>query len=106
MLVDASGKRGGTESSRRDAKRKQRGHLWDSQSNTEVVGDLEEISDMKHIPEKDLALVGSGSVFTQLAELSLIDEYQVMVDPVALGMASRSSEASGTGSISSPCQLE
>ena len=34
---------------------------------------------------KDLTILGSGSIVTQLAELGLIDVYQFMIDPVALG---------------------
>jgi dihydrofolate reductase len=30
-------------------------------------------------------ILGSGAIVTQLAEAGLIDEYQFMVDPVALG---------------------
>jgi dihydrofolate reductase len=56
-------------------------------SNTRLVkGDLvEEIKKMKQMPGKDMTLLGSGSLVTQLAEQGLIDEYQIMVDPVVLG---------------------
>jgi dihydrofolate reductase len=56
-------------------------------SNTRLVkGDIgEEIRKLKQVPGRNMTLLGSGSVLTQLAELGLIDEYQVMVDPVALG---------------------
>ena len=55
--------------------------------NTKLVkGDMgEEIRKLKQVPGKNLTLLGSGSVLTQLAQLGLIDEYQIMVDPVALG---------------------
>jgi dihydrofolate reductase len=32
-----------------------------------------------------MAILGSGSIVAQLAPEGLIDEYQMMVDPVALG---------------------
>jgi dihydrofolate reductase len=34
---------------------------------------------------KDCTILGSGSIVTQLAEHGLIDEYQFMIDPIALG---------------------
>ena len=58
-----------------------------SWSNSRLLKDniVEEIRNMKQIPGKDMALLGSGSILTQFAEQGLIDEYQIMVDPVALG---------------------
>ncbi|ANE50744.1 dihydrofolate reductase family protein [Flavisolibacter tropicus] len=35
--------------------------------------------------EKDMTILGSGSIVAQLAEAGLIDTYQVMIDPVAIG---------------------
>ena len=32
-----------------------------------------------------MAVLGSGTIVTQLADLGLVDEYQVMIDPVAIG---------------------
>lgn len=46
---------------------------------------VEEIRKMKQMPGKDMTLLGSGSILTQFAEQGLIDEYQLMLDPVALG---------------------
>jgi dihydrofolate reductase len=56
-------------------------------NNTRLVkGNIgEEIRKMKQLPGKDLTVLGSGSIVTQFAELGLIDEYQIMVDPVVLG---------------------
>jgi len=56
-------------------------------SNTRLVKDniVEEIKKMKRMPGKDMTLLGSGSILTQFAEQGLIDEYQIMVDPVVLG---------------------
>ena len=40
---------------------------------------------MKQMPGKDMTILGSGSILTQFAEQGLIDEYQIMVDPVVIG---------------------
>ena len=55
-------------------------------SNTRLVKDkmVEEVKKLKKAG-KDMTLLGSGSIITQLAEHGLIDEYQIMVDPIALG---------------------
>jgi len=55
--------------------------------NTTIMKDNigEEIRKIKQAPGKDMTLLGSGSILTQFAEQGLIDEYQIMVDPVALG---------------------
>jgi len=56
-------------------------------NNTRLVKDniVEEIKKMKQQPGKDMTVLGSGSILTQFAEQNLIDEYQIMVDPVVLG---------------------
>jgi dihydrofolate reductase len=58
-----------------------------SWSNTRLVkSDLvSEIRKMKGEPGPGMAILGSGSIVSQLAPEHLIDEYQMMVDPVALG---------------------
>lgn len=48
---------------------------------TDVV---EEIKKLKK-GDTDMTVLGSGSLVTQLADAGLIDEYQFMIDPVALG---------------------
>lgn len=55
--------------------------------NSRIVKDNieEEIRKMKKIPGKDMTVLGSGSIVARLAEAGLIDEYQIMVDPVAIG---------------------
>ncbi|HUJ74494.1 MAG TPA: dihydrofolate reductase family protein, partial [bacterium] len=55
--------------------------------NTRVVQDhmAEEVRRMKQMPGSHMTLLGSGSILTQLAEHNLIDEYLIMLDPVALG---------------------
>lgn len=56
-------------------------------NNTRVVGGniAEEIRKMKQLPGKDMTILGSGSIVTHFADEGLIDEFQVMIDPVALG---------------------
>lgn len=55
--------------------------------NTKIVsGDLvKEVKKLKKENDHDLTILGSGSIITQLADANLIDGYQIMIDPVALG---------------------
>jgi dihydrofolate reductase len=56
-------------------------------NNTRLVKDniAEEIMRMKQMSGKTMTILGSGSIITQFSEQGLIDDYQIMVDPVALG---------------------
>ena len=58
-----------------------------SWSNTKLVkGDMTgEIRRMKQEPGEHMVIFGSGSIVSQLAQEGLIDEYQIVLDPVALG---------------------
>jgi dihydrofolate reductase len=58
-----------------------------SWNNTKVVkGDIAaEIRKMKKEPGSDLVILGSGSIVSQLAQAGVIDEYQIVVNPVVLG---------------------
>ena len=58
-----------------------------SWKNTKLVkGDLAvEVRKMKHEPGPDMAILGSGSIVSQLAQVSLIDEFQIVVNPIVLG---------------------
>jgi dihydrofolate reductase len=49
---------------------------------TDVV---EFIRHLKQTPGKDMTVLGSGTIVSQLADAGLIDTYQIMVDPVAIG---------------------
>jgi dihydrofolate reductase len=58
--------------------------VWDN--TTVVKGDIvAEVRKMKTQPGPDMAILGSGSIVSQLAPEKVIDEYQVVLDPVALG---------------------
>lgn len=46
---------------------------------------VEAVRKLKAIPGKVMTILGSGSIIAQLAEARLIDEYQFMIDPVAIG---------------------
>jgi dihydrofolate reductase len=58
-----------------------------SWNNTRLVaGDLlGEVRAMKQESADDMAILGSGSIVSQLTQHGLIDEYQIVVNPVALG---------------------
>jgi dihydrofolate reductase len=58
-----------------------------SWNNTKLVkGDLAaEIRKMKKEPGENMVIFGSGSIVSQLAPEGLIDEYQIVVNPVVLG---------------------
>jgi dihydrofolate reductase len=56
-------------------------------TNTTVIKEdlADEIRTIKRTSEKTITILGSGSVVAQLAQENLIDEYQLMVNPVVLG---------------------
>jgi dihydrofolate reductase len=56
-------------------------------NNTRLVKDNmpAEVRKMKQETGKDLTVLGSGSIVSQLAQEGLIDEYQVLVNPVVIG---------------------
>jgi dihydrofolate reductase len=58
-----------------------------SWNNTKLVkGDIAaEIRKMKKEPGEGMVILGSGSIVSQLAREGLIDEYQIVVNPVVLG---------------------
>ncbi|HEV8486526.1 MAG TPA: dihydrofolate reductase family protein [Blastocatellia bacterium] len=55
-------------------------------NNTRVMKDnvLEEIKKMKQTPGSNMTVLGSGSIVNQFADAGLIDEIQLLVQPVAL----------------------
>jgi dihydrofolate reductase len=56
-------------------------------SNTTLMKDdlVDTVRRLKDEPGPDIAILGSGSIVTQLADAGLIDTFQVVVNPVALG---------------------
>ncbi len=58
-----------------------------SWQNTKLVkGDLaEEVRKLKQETGEDMVILGSGSIVAQLAQSKLIDEYQMVVNPIVLG---------------------
>jgi dihydrofolate reductase len=58
-----------------------------SWNNTRVVkGDLvDEVRKLKEEPGDDMVIMGSGTIISQLAPTGLIDEYQMVVNPIVLG---------------------
>jgi len=44
-----------------------------------------EITRLKQQPGKGIAIFGSGTIVSQLTEAGLIDEYQIVVNPVIIG---------------------
>jgi len=55
--------------------------------NTRLVKDdmLGEVRRLKQGNDKNLAVLGSGTIVAQLAAANLIDEYQILINPVVLG---------------------
>ena len=49
---------------------------------------IEEIRKLKSTPGNDITVLGSGDVLRQLTDAGLVDEFQVMVDPIVLGKGS------------------
>jgi dihydrofolate reductase len=58
-----------------------------SWSNTRLIKDglAAETRKMKSEPGADMVIMGSGTIVSQLAQEGLIDEFQVVVNPVVLG---------------------
>jgi dihydrofolate reductase len=56
-------------------------------SNTTLVKEdmAGEIRRLKQSGDKDMAILGSGSIVSQLAQEGLIDEFQLVVNPVVIG---------------------
>lgn len=52
--------------------------------NTKIITEnfIEKIIDLKKSSNKNIILLGSGNVLKQLANANLVDEYQIMIDPI------------------------
>jgi dihydrofolate reductase len=46
---------------------------------------IEQIRQLKQTTKKSITILGSGSLLSQLSDASLIDNYTIMLDPIALG---------------------
>jgi dihydrofolate reductase len=55
--------------------------------NTRLVKNnmLGEVRNLKQQDGKDLTILGSGTIVAQLAQAGLIDEYQILLNPIVLG---------------------
>lgn len=58
-----------------------------SWSNTKLIksGMAAEVRKMKKEPGEDMTILGSGSIVSQLAQEGLIDEFQMVMNPIVLG---------------------
>ena len=56
-------------------------------NNTRVIRDnlVDEVRTMKDEDGDDMIIMGSGTIVSQLTQAGLIDEYQVVVNPIVLG---------------------
>ncbi|RXK58964.1 dihydrofolate reductase [Lacibacter luteus] len=56
-------------------------------NNTEIISGniVEQIRQLKQNSAKNITILGSGQLLTALAAEDLIDEYSIMIDPVAIG---------------------
>ncbi len=56
-------------------------------NNTRVMSGniVKEIEKLRQTPGRDMTILGSGSIVSLFAEKGLVDEYRIMLDPVALG---------------------
>lgn len=55
-------------------------------NNTKIIKENleEQIADLKKTSNKNITLLGSGDILMQLANANLIDEFQIMIDPIFL----------------------
>jgi len=56
-------------------------------NNTRVIsGDIvEEVRKLKLSSAKDLTILGSGTILNQFTDAGIIDDYQLMISPIAIG---------------------
>ncbi|MBP0904247.1 dihydrofolate reductase family protein [Mariniflexile gromovii] len=46
---------------------------------------IDEIKELKKTSKHNITILGSGSLVTQLTNVGLIDSYEIMLDPIAIG---------------------
>jgi dihydrofolate reductase len=55
------------------------------QNTTLIKGDMiHEMKKLKQLPGNDMCILGSGNIIAQLADHNLIDEYQLLINPLVL----------------------
>ena len=56
-------------------------------NNTSIIRGniIEELTKLKKTKRKEITILGSGSLITQLSDADLIDQYTIMLDPIAMG---------------------
>ncbi|MEO7176839.1 MAG: dihydrofolate reductase family protein [Saprospiraceae bacterium] len=56
-------------------------------NNARIIGEdmIKKIKELKKTEGNDMTLLGSGSILSQLSDAGLIDQYDIMIDPVAIG---------------------
>ncbi|WP_308992472.1 dihydrofolate reductase family protein [Mariniflexile litorale] len=56
-------------------------------NNTSVMNGnlIDEIKELKKTSKHNITILGSGSLITQLTNVGLIDTYEIMLDPIAIG---------------------
>lgn len=58
----------------------------DWQNTTILTGNtVDQIRQLKDTPGKNITILGSGTIITQLTDAGLIDEYEFLIDPIAIG---------------------
>ena len=58
----------------------------DWENTTIMRGNIfDQIRAIKESSKNDLTILGSGSIVSQFAEQGLVDEFQLMIDPIAIG---------------------
>jgi dihydrofolate reductase len=60
---------------------------WGAYNNVTILKEIvpEEMNKLKDQSGKNIVLMGSASIFQQLSDLGLIDEYRLFVHPIVLG---------------------
>jgi dihydrofolate reductase len=54
-------------------------------TNTQLINDAEELTTLKQLPGKDMAILGSSDLTVSLLRMGLLDELRIMASPVILG---------------------
>ncbi|MFF9562493.1 dihydrofolate reductase family protein [Leifsonia sp. NPDC014704] len=67
----------------------------DAWSGSTAVGGLESWLD-RTVPQRDVVVIGSGSVVAELAGRDAIDEYRLLTFPTAVGAGRRLFDAAGS----------